>query len=93
MLNVVRRAPNWELRDAFHPLPKRLFSVNWTTPKILSTELYPSPPDRVPVGPSCTSTFASISPGAVEGAVLIFTSLKYDERVRFSLLVFSPVAV
>jgi hypothetical protein len=59
----------------------------------LSTELYPSPPDKVPVGPSCTSTFASISPGTVEGAVLIFTSLKYDERVRFSLLVFSPVAV
>ena len=69
-----------------------MFSVNWTTPKILSSELYPIPPDRVPVGPSCTSIFASISPGAAEGAVLIFTSLKYDVRVRFSLLVFNPVA-
>ena len=75
-VNTVLLAPNCELMEDFQPLPKRLFSLSWITPKILSRELYPAPPDRVPVGPSCTSTLTSISPGASEGAVVILTFLK-----------------
>ena len=47
---MVRRDPNWDDSVAFQPRPNRLFSLSWMTPKIPSIELYPIPPERVPVG-------------------------------------------